>query len=126
MATSKNILLSAFLIVLLAAIDWGILSQIIASIINVFGTSRGVGFGITLHYTHQLFAAITALGLLISTFRHVKIALIAMLVGHGAVMIYLWPSTDAKKFMAVVVSSYILSFLMLKLLNKARSYLRLT
>lgn len=125
METSKNILLSALLIALITAIDWLLLSQIIALILQFFGKSRGVGFGITLHYATQFLVVVSTLGLFISVFRGHKFAFIAALIGHGAVMIYLWPGADARKFMAVVVSSYILFFVMLKLLSKCRSYLQL-
>jgi hypothetical protein len=126
MEMSKNILLSALLIIVLAAVDWVSLSLVIASILRVFGKSRGVGFGITLHYATQFLVVVSTLGLFISIFRGHKFALIAALIGHGAVMIYLWPGTDARKFMAVIVSSYFLFFVMLKLLSKSRSDLRLT
>lgn len=125
METWKNILLSALLIALITAIDWLLLSQIIASILQIFGKSRGVGFFITLRYTLLCLTAITGLCLTLAIFRGDKAALIVALIGHVAVMVFFWPGADAKKFLAVITSSYILFFLMLKLQTKARAFLRL-
>jgi hypothetical protein len=125
MKMSKNILISAILILMLAAIDWMLLQQVTASILNAFGKSRGVGFIITLSFTLHLLVAVTALSLAIAIFRGTRFALFTALVGHILVTLYLWPAADAKKFLAVVICSYILFFLMLKLQGKARAYFHL-